>query len=349
MNPHLLAVVEQFWHRLPGGTAWATERTLTALSSDGFRITGLAARHSPPALGDGGPWRRMPAGSILRFHRLPRPVLYEAWLRLGQPSVDQYGEPDTVVWAASGVVPSTRRPVVVTVHDLDFLANPERLSRRGRRFFPAMWRRIVRRADLVVCPTQWVADDCVARGLPSDRVLVVPWGVDRPACDTDEAARILGGLGLRPGYVLWVGPLSPRKNPKRAALALGRVDADVVAVAPGPDDPQAVAAWATLGPRVHRFDRVSTRQLSALYRGAGGPALPVAGRGLRPPHHRGDGPRHAGRDLAGHGHRGGGGLGGPAGRSDPAGRDGRGGRRGPVGRGRSGSASSNGGSTGPVS
>lgn len=280
-NPHLLAVVEQFWHRMPGGTALATERTLAGLADDqSFRITGLAAHHSPPTQGDGAAWRRMPAGSVLRFHWMPRPLLYEAWLRLGRPSIDDFAEPGSVVWAASGVVPATERPVVATVHDLDFLANPDRLSRRGRSFFPLMWRRLRQRADLVVCPTAWVADDCVRRGVPASRVSVVPWGVDPPVCSRERAAGVLADLGIRPGYVLWVGPLTPRKNPKRAALALGRVAADVVAVAAGPDDPEAAAAWATLGPRVRRFESVSNEELSALYRGAGALFYPSLAEGF---------------------------------------------------------------------
>ena len=280
-NPHLLALVEQFWHRLPGGTATATERTLAGLAgAEGFRITGLAARHSPPVVGQGRPWQRMPAGSVLRFHRLPRPLLYELWLRFGRPSVDHYGGDDTVVWAASGVVPATDRPVVVTVHDIDFLANPDRLSRRGRWFFPLMWRGIQRRADIVVCPSEWVAEDCVANGLPSDRVTVVPWGVAPPACDRERAPALLADLGVRPGYVLWVGPLSPRKNAKRAAQALGRVATEVVAVAGGTDDPEATAAWASLGANVRRLRWVDDEQLSALYRGAGAVFYPSLAEGF---------------------------------------------------------------------
>ncbi|MEM9565561.1 MAG: glycosyltransferase family 1 protein [Actinomycetota bacterium] len=279
--PHILAVVEQFWHRLPGGTALATERTLGALASDGrFRITGLAARHSPPDQGDRAPWQRMPVGSSLRFHRLPRPLLYEAWLRARRPNIDRYGELDSVVWASSGVVPATGRPVAATVHDLDFLANPDRVGWRVRRFFALMWRRIVERADLVVCPTEWVADDCVRRGLRGDRLVVVPWGADEPACPRNEAAGVLADLGLRPGYVLWVGPYLPRKNPKNAALALGRVDAEVVAVAGGSDDEDCRAAWSSLGDRVTRFDRVDARQLSALYRGAGALLYPSLAEGF---------------------------------------------------------------------
>ena len=280
-SAHLLAVVEQFWHRLPGGTALATERTLAALSDGGgFRITGLAARHSPPGHHQQAPWQRMPVGSSLRFHYLPRPLLYESWLRLRAPTVDGHTEPESVVWASSGIVPPTRRPVVTTVHDLDFLANPERVGWRRRRFFAAMWRRLAERSDLVVCPTEHVAADCHRRGVDPGRLAVIPWGVTAPACPRSRAASVLADLGLRPGYVLWVGPLMARKNPKNAALALGRLDAEVVAVAGGPDEREAQAAWSSLGHRVRRFTSVETEQLSALYWGAGALLYPSLAEGF---------------------------------------------------------------------
>ncbi len=281
MKPQVLAVVEQFWHRAPGGTATATENTLAALAGlDAFDIAGLAARHSPPVHpvhpARGGrtgvtrpaPWARMPAGSTLRFHPLPRPLLYEGWLGPGRPSIDRYCEDHTVVWASSLIVPPTSRPVVATVHDLDFLANPDFSSRRGRRFFPLMWRRAMERADVLVCPTELVADDCVRRGVSPERVRVVPWGVAPPLCGPDEAERMRRDMGLPERFVLWVGPLAPRKNPKGAAKAMGRIDADIVVVAPKSEYLEAVLAFDSLGSRVHRLEFVDDLTLSALYRTA---------------------------------------------------------------------------------
>ncbi len=269
VKPQVLAIVEQFWHRMPGGTATATEHTLSALVElNDYHVIGLAARHSPPGRHGPAPWRRMPTGSTLRFHWLPRPALYEAWLRLGRPSIDGYCNDGAVVWASSLIVPPTTLPVVATVHDLDFLANPGSSTSRGRRFFPLVWRRATERAQLFVCPSQVVADDCVRRGIAADRVLVIPWGVAPPRCSRAEAAAKLTELGLSEGYVLWVGPLIPRKNPKGAALAMGRIDAEIVVVGAGADDPQAAVAFASLGSRVRRFDAVDDETLSALYRGA---------------------------------------------------------------------------------
>ena len=270
--------MEQFWHRAPGGTATATENTLAALAGlDVFDIAGLAARHSPPV--DPGepqramarrpaPWSRMPAGSTLRFHPLPRPLLYEGWLRPGRPSIDRYCDDRTVVWASSLIVPPTSRPVVATVHDLDFLENPDFSTRRGKRFFPMVWRRAMERANVLVCPTRFVADDCVRRGASPERLRVVPWGVAPPLCGPDEAERVRRDLGLPERFVLWVGPLAPRKNPKGAARAMGRIDADIVLVAPKSEDLDAVLAFDSLGSRVHRLEFVDDRTLSALYRSA---------------------------------------------------------------------------------
>lgn len=277
----LLAVVEQFWHRWPGGTAVATERTLSALvAARRVRVTGLAARHSPPDHDRMAPWQRLPAGSTLQFHWLPRPLLYESWMRLGRPSIDGHGDPDSVVWAASGIVPPTGRPVVATIHDLDFLTNTDGIGVRRRQLFELMWRRARDRADLLVCPTDWVADECCRLGVPESRLAVVPWGVAPPSCNREQAAGLLADLGLRPGFVLWVGPLTPRKNASLAARALGRIDVPVVAVAPGPDDAAAAFAWASLGSRVHRLARVDGDQLSALYRGAGALFFPSVAEGF---------------------------------------------------------------------
>ena len=172
--------VEQFWHRVPGGTGRATYGTLRALAQaattaeDRVEARLLAAWHRPshrhpPGLGELGP---------VRFAPLPRPLLYESWLRLGRPRVEPWTGRVDVVWAAAMVMAPSRAPVVATVHDLGFLDHPERNSRRGRDFFPRAWAAVGERAAVVVCPSQVVADDCARHGLDPARVRVVPWGVD---------------------------------------------------------------------------------------------------------------------------------------------------------------------------
>lgn len=285
--PHVLTLVEQFWHKVPGGTAQATERTLAALlDRNEFTITGLAAAHRPATsrrdhAGDGPRTgrSRVPEGCRLVHRRLPRPVLYESWLRLGWPRVDDLLGPDSLFWASSLIVAPCRRPVVSTVHDLDFLDHPEYLTPRGRRFFPRMWDVARSRSDRFVCPSAAVADQCRSRGVPGERIVVVPWGVDRPLVRADDADEVLHAVNARPvqsassssmlpdRFVLLVAPDSPRKNPEGCAAALASVGSPVVIVGSSPVD-GAVDPFASLTSPVVRLGPVSDRVLSALYRRA---------------------------------------------------------------------------------
>ena len=267
--PHVLTLVEQFWHKVPGGTAKATERTVAALlDRDEFSITGLAARHRPAPSGaestDFGA-ARVPRGCDIVYSRLPRPALYESWLRFGRPSVDGAMRPDSVFWASSLIVPPTSRPVVSTIHDLDFLGRPDFLTRRGREFFPRMWAVAKKQSDLFVCPSEVVAEQARGHGVSSARIIVVPWGVEAPLVDADRAGELLASLGLSDGYVLLVAPDQPRKNPEGCAAALRQIDCSVVIVGSdgGSDD-----VFAPLGSRVRRLGAVTDAELSALYRGA---------------------------------------------------------------------------------
>ncbi len=285
--PHVLTLVEQFWHKVPGGTAQATERTLAALlDRNEFTITGLAAAHRPAArrrdhAGDGcrGGRSRIPEGCGLVHHRLPRPVLYESWLRLGRPRVDDLLGPDSLFWASSLIVVPCRRPVVSTVHDLDFLDHPEFLTPRGRRFFPRLWDVARSRSDRFVCPSETVADQCRARGVPGERIAVVPWGVDPPLVRADDADEVLHAVDIRTvrpesscrvlpdEFVLLVAPDSPRKNPDGCAAALAAVGCPVVIVGSSPAG-GAADPFASLASPVVRLGPVSDRVLSALYQRA---------------------------------------------------------------------------------
>ncbi len=274
--PHVLTLVEQFWHKVPGGTAQATERTLAALiDRNEFTFTGLAAAHRRTAEHPDGPFG-VPPGCPVIQHRLPRPLLYESWLRFRRPSVDHLTGPDSLFWASSMIVAPTRRPVVSTVHDLDFLDSPQFLTLRGRRFFPLMWQVARDRSDHFVCPSAVVAEQCRAQGIGDDRVSVVPWGVDRPLVNSDEADVVLaepGALVGPPGvpspvlperFVLLVAPDGPRKNPEGCAAALTATGCPAVVVGSRPNAEDA-DRFAALGAQVIRVGVVSPRILSALY------------------------------------------------------------------------------------
>ena len=199
--------VEQCWHRVPGGTATSTLGTLRALAErDDVELVGVAARHGDP------PDQPFTPPIEVAHLGLPRLALYEAWHALRWPSVESATGPVELVHATAIAVPPTDAPLVMTIHDLAFLANPSQATRHGLRFFKRGTELARRHADLVLVPSDATATECRAAGFDPERIRVVPWGVDiAPVHEADVvAARERHGLD-RP-YVLFVGTIEPRKN-----------------------------------------------------------------------------------------------------------------------------------------
>lgn len=267
--------LEQCWHRVPGGVGRATVATTTALAADpSLDIVGVAARHA------GGARPALPPPVPVVHHRVPRPVLYEAWHRLGRPSVTAATGPVDVIWAGAMAVPPAEVPLAVTVHDLAFLEHPEWSTPRGLRFFRRSWAVTKRRADVVVVPSATTAAECVRHGADPDRVVVVPWGVDAtPAADA-ELERARHDLGLPDRFVLWVGTAEPRKNLSGLVDAMGGVDLPLVVVGPAGWLIEARTVLAPLGSRAHLLGPVPDDRLRAVFRAATVFAFPSLAEGF---------------------------------------------------------------------
>lgn len=276
MRPRVAVTTEQFWHPVPGGTARATAGTLAGLLElDQYDLIGLAARHSTADVGD-------PVPPIATRHApVPRPLLYECWHRLGRLKVETFLGPVDLIWASAMVCPPKTAPMVVTVNDLEFLHHPERLSARGRHFFPKAWEVARRRADLLVCPTQMVTDDLVNQGVDRQLVRTVPLGVSTPEITTDQMLAVRKKFGLPSDFALWVGTLEPRKNLARVVEATRAID-DLVVAFVGPDGwvVDTTDILAPLGPRARRLGRVSEADLHALYAASSVFVLPSLAEGF---------------------------------------------------------------------
>jgi alpha-1,3-rhamnosyl/mannosyltransferase len=113
---------------------------------------------------------------------------------------------------------------VVTVHDLDFLDHPERTWAEMRRDFPALIRRNVLQADLVVTISHFTAGEAARRlGIPAERLVVCRPGVPDWITNRGQAPY---SAGDRPGgYIRFVGTLEPRKNVSGLIDAYGRLTA----------------------------------------------------------------------------------------------------------------------------
>jgi glycosyltransferase involved in cell wall biosynthesis len=129
-------------------------------------------------------------------------VAYEhTWLAMRTRSPRR---PFDLVHHGGGTAPMVgTRPILLTVHDLQFLELPEYVSPRKLRYLRAAVPASVARAAVVATPSEFVRSTVVdAYGVDDERVVVVPHGVPerRATPDLDEAA-------LRARYALGDGPV----------------------------------------------------------------------------------------------------------------------------------------------
>jgi len=91
------------------------------------------------------------------------------------------------------------RPIVLTIHDLQYLTHPEYHSRNKLRYLRAAVPHSIKRAAVVATPTEWVRSTVIDEfGIDPDRVMVVPHGVEAEIGDgapTESELRHQYGLG----------------------------------------------------------------------------------------------------------------------------------------------------------
>ena len=112
------------------------------------------------------------------------------------------------------VPPGPRRPTVLTIHDLQYLAYPAFFSQTKRRYLDAVMPRSARRSDIVITPSAFVRETVVEHlAVPADRILVVPVPIElhppEPAPADDVRRRY--ALDDRP-FFLYPAITYPHKN-----------------------------------------------------------------------------------------------------------------------------------------
>jgi len=143
-------------------------------------------------------------------------------------------------------------PTVLTVHDLALLRAPEAFPRWHRLYGSAGLTRVLRAADAVVAVSEFTRDETIElAGVPSERIAVIPNGVD--AVFTPAGPRADGD------YVLAVATLEPRKNLRRAVEATRAAGVELRVVGARGWGGVDVAGW---------VGEVPDAELAALYRGA---------------------------------------------------------------------------------
>ena len=253
--------LEQCWHEVPGGTAVAAVRIAEAMAAElDIRLIGVAGRHRhlPPE-----PW--IPPIPIAHLS-LGAPWLYETWLRFDHPRVERATGPVDVTHATSIIPPPTKAPLVVTLHDLAFLHEPGHFTKHGVGVFMRSLEVIRRRADLVLCSSQATMDDCAMAGLDSERLRLVPLGVDVDQASAAEVQRVRSLYRLPERYLLFVGTVEPRKNLRGLAAAIAMLEEPLPLVVAGSDGWGDIAIEADVDIRFLGF--LPHEDLHPLYAGA---------------------------------------------------------------------------------
>jgi glycosyltransferase involved in cell wall biosynthesis len=158
------------------------------------------------------------------------------------------------------------RPVgrtVLTVHDLSFEREPELMPRGDRLVFKTVVPRSARKADHVIAVSDRTKDDLIdLYDVQEERITVIPHGVD-PA--------FTPGGGDTEGYLLFVGAVQRRKDPRAALEAAKELRMQLVIV--GPEKEATLASeLRRLGADVRGY--VEKSELAWLYRGAAALVVP---------------------------------------------------------------------------
>jgi glycosyltransferase involved in cell wall biosynthesis len=141
-------------------------------------------------------------------------LLRRCWLHSSFPPIELIAGFSDVVHGTNFVLPvSARAGGVLTVHDLAFLDAPDELPPSDREL-PPLVRKSAARARVVCTPTKAVAAAVVERlGVPSERVMVTPLGVDAAWFTAlPPSERLRRQLRLPERYLLFVGAEGPRKG-----------------------------------------------------------------------------------------------------------------------------------------
>jgi glycosyltransferase involved in cell wall biosynthesis len=123
-----------------------------------------------------------------------------------------------------------RVPFVVNIHDMSLFLTPERHPTRRVLANRPMLRAVAHRARAVICLTQAARSDALrVLDLDPARAYVVPAAPAAHFAPIGDYALLESAAarhGLRPGFLLYVGTIEPRKNLVRLVHAYARLRSD---------------------------------------------------------------------------------------------------------------------------
>ena len=215
--------------------------------------------------------------------RLDGRMYMAMWAMLGAPGIERWIDRVDLVHSVELDYPvATRRPWIVTVHDLGPLTHPHYFSGSRPWLLRRALRQLVRSASLIVAVSDSTAEaiEHFTRAQLRSRMHVVPEGVAAQFFEPQSSACLADLKSLPPAgdpYFLWTGSLNPRKNLRNVILAFESVAAEiphhlVLAGGIGWDSGDVLdeIERSVFRRRIHRPGHVTDEQLRALYQGADG-------------------------------------------------------------------------------
>lgn len=218
-------------------------------------------------------------------NRLSRIVLEHTWLPACTRSHD-------VVHHGGGTIPLvSNRPILLTIHDLQYRRFPEYFSRVRLQYLRSMMPRSARTAAVIAVPSEFVRADVIeAFEVPEDRVVVVPHGVpdgQRPKGNEVRTTLDRHNIADRP-YVIYPAITHPHKGHTVLVDMLEELDDDTSLVLIGGQGHAEGALTDAIAASVHsdrvvRLGRVSADERDALLAGATAMVFPSEFEGFGAP------------------------------------------------------------------
>lgn len=143
--------------------------------------------------------------------------LRAAWSYFGGPDLRRVFPGVTLFHATEHLLPVIPGAAsVFTLHDVAYLRFPQHHLLQNRLYLTLMLPRFLRRADRVICVSEFTRQDALRYyRLDPARVRVVPEGVEarfRPIADADALDAVRAKYRLPRRFILYVGTIEPRKN-----------------------------------------------------------------------------------------------------------------------------------------